>query len=240
MKRRLIVLLALTWPAFQALQAQTALTVADQENLIFLAEEEKMALNFYQAMEAKWEAKVFSNIAEAEQRHLDKLTGLAASQGVALPKSTTSGKAGKFKNKDLQQLYDELIASGNQSLENALRAGARIEETDISDLKKAFEAAANEEVRTTYQYLIDASGNHLRAFNKNLAAQGVAYQPVLLSQADFDAIVGAEGGGQGCQGNKARAGKGKGCCQGGGKGKGGQKGQCCQGGGKGKVQQPMN
>lgn len=238
MKRRLILLLALTWPAFHALQAQSALAAADQENLIFLAEEEKMALDFYQAMENKWEAKVFSNIAEAEQRHLDKLTGLAASQGVNLPKSITAGKAGKFKNKALQQLYDEVIASGSQSLENALRAGARIEETDISDLKKAFEAAANEDLRTTYQYLIDASGNHLRAFNKNLAAQGVAYQPTLLSQADFDAIVGAEGSGQGCQGKKAQAGKGKGCCQG--KGKGEKKGQCCGGGGKGKVQQPMN
>ncbi|MCB0549556.1 MAG: DUF2202 domain-containing protein [Phaeodactylibacter sp.] len=237
MKKLMIALLALAWPAFQALQAQTSLSQDEQKTLIFLAEEEKMAHDFYQAMETKWGAKVFNHIVEAEQRHLSRLAELAAAQSVTLPESLTSGKAGKFKNKDLQQLYDGLITTGNQSLEAALRAGARVEESDIRDLKQALETTGNEELRSTYQYLAEASGNHLRAFNKNLTAQGVAYQPVLLSQADFDAIVAVEGGGQGCQGNKGQGccqnkqGKqGQGCCQ----NKGGKQGQGCQGKGKGR------
>ncbi len=222
MKKLLFLLVALGWPAFQALQAQGSLAQADERTLVFLTEEEKLARDVYLAMEAKWGAKVFNHIAEAEQRHLGRAIELATAKGVKLSKSITEGNTGKFQNKDLQKLYDELTASGNTSLEAALRVGARIEETDIRDLKMALEATDDESLRTTYQYFIDASGNHLRAFNKNLAAQGVTYSPVLLPQADFDAIIRAEGGGQGmgqgCQGNKGQAGKG--CCQGMQKGKG--------------------
>ena len=230
MKKLLILLVALTWPAFQVLQAQTSLAKADQKNFIYLAEEEKLARDFYLAMEVKWEAKVFSHIVEAEQRHLDRAVELAASQGVSLPKGITADKTGKFQNKELQQLYDELIASGGQSLEAALRAGARVEETDIQDLKQALETVQNESLRSTYLYFLEASGNHLRAFNKNLTAQGIAYSPVLLAQADFDAIIATGGKGQGCQGQGGK--QGKGCCQ----NKGAKQGQCCQGAKQGNCQ----
>ena len=230
MKKLLFLLLALSWPALQALQAQTSLSKADQKTLIYLAEEEKVVRDFYQAMEAKWEAKVFNHIVEAEQRHLDRAVELAVNQGVSLPKSITADKTGKFQNKELQQLYDELMSSGGQSLEAALRAGARVEEADIRDLKQALETVQNEALRSTYLYFLEASGNHLRAFNKNLAAQGVAYSPVLLAQADFDAIIAADGKGQGCQGKEAK--QGKGCCQ----NKGAKQGQCCQGAKQGNCQ----
>ncbi|MCB9289715.1 MAG: DUF2202 domain-containing protein [Lewinellaceae bacterium] len=230
MKKLLFLLLAFSWPAFQALQAQTALSGADQKSLIYLAEEEKLALDYYQAMEAKWEKKVFAHISEAEQRHLGRAVELAASKGVSLPESLSAGQAGKFHNKELQQLYDELAAGGNLSLEAALRGGARIEEADIQSLKQALETTTDEALRDTYQYLLDASGNHLRAFNKNLSTQGVAYTPVLLPQADFDAIIGAENKESGCQGQNAR--QGKGCCQANGAGQG----KCCKNAQKGNCQ----
>ncbi|MCB0596605.1 MAG: DUF2202 domain-containing protein [Lewinellaceae bacterium] len=240
MKKLLFLLLALSWPALQALQAQTSLSKADQKTLIYLAEEEKVVRDFYQAMEAKWEATVFSHIAGAEQRHFNRAVDAAASLGIELPGSLAADKPGEFQNKELQQFYDELMASGSQSLEAALRAGARAEETDIRDLKQALETTQNETIRTTYQYLLEASGNHLRAFHKNLAAQGVTYRPVVLAQADFDAIIAVGEKGQGCQGQKGQ--QGEACCQ----KKGGQKGQCCQGAqkgncqGKGKGKQSLN
>jgi len=235
MKKLLFLLMAMGWPAFQALQAQSSLSQVDERTLVFLTEEEKLARDVYLAMEAKWGAKVFNHIAEAEQRHLGRAIELATAKGVRLPKSITEGNAGKFHDKNLQKFYDELTASGNTSLEAALRAGARIEETDIRDLKMALEATDDESLRTAYQYFIDASGNHLRAFNKNLAAQGATYSPVLLPQSDFDAIVGDEGGGQGMgQGSKGQAGKG--CCR----NEGGKQGQCCQGGQKGKQRPSAN
>ncbi|MCB0579424.1 MAG: DUF2202 domain-containing protein [Phaeodactylibacter sp.] len=234
MKRLLMAVLVLAWPAFQALQAQSNLSKADQKTLIFMAEEEKMARDFYQAMEAKWEAKVFNHIVGAEQRHLGRTEELAASLDVKLPKGMVDGEAGKYRNNDIQQLYDELAALGSQSLEGALRAGARLEEINIRDLKMALETTTDGTARGTYRSLLEASGNHLRAFNKNLAAQGITYSPVLLPQADFDAIVDSGGNGQGCQGQKAQSGKG--CCQ----GKGAKQGGCCQGGRKGKGKQPAN
>lgn len=225
MKKLVMALLALAWPALQALQAQGALADADQRSLIFMAEEEKMALDFYQAMEARWGAKVFNHISGAEQRHFSRMLEAANGRDVKLPKGIVEGKAGKYLNDDLQKLYDELAASGGQSLEGALRAGARLEEANIRDLKMALETTKDEALRNTCQYLLEASGNHLRAFNKNLSTQGVAYEPVLLPRADFDAIIAAEGGGQGCQGQGKKGQAGKGCCQ----NKGGKKGgQCCR------------
>ncbi|MCB0562483.1 MAG: hypothetical protein KDD09_26205, partial [Phaeodactylibacter sp.] len=59
---------------------------------------------------------------------------------------------------------------------------------------------------------------------------GVAYTPVLLPQADFDAIIGAENKESGCQGQNAR--QGKGCCQANGAGQG----KCCKNAQKGNCQ----
>ena len=109
MKKLLFLLLALTWPALQVLQAQSGLSQAEEDALVYLAEEEKLALDYYRAMEAKWGKKVFANIAEAEQRHLGRVAEVADSKGVSLPKSLASDKGGKFRNDELKQLYGELI-----------------------------------------------------------------------------------------------------------------------------------
>ena len=236
MKKLMIALLALSWPLAKP---QTELPAADQDRLLYLIEEEKLAMDVYNVFEAKWGAMVFNHISEAEQRHFERAVQLAKDQGVKVPKAIEKNKPGEFWNKDLQALYNKLTASGNQSLEAALRAGALIEETDIRDLKVAYDATDNESIRATYEYLIDASGNHLRAFNRNLANQGADYKPVALDQEVFDAIIADEssqkmgqgkGKGQGCQGEGK--GGGKGCCQQAGAQNGqggGQKGGCCQG-----------
>jgi hypothetical protein len=54
-----------------------------------------------------------------------------------IPLPETTIKRGVFTDQSLQKLYNELRASGLQSKEAAFRAGAKVEEVDIRDLKAA-------------------------------------------------------------------------------------------------------
>ncbi|MDP2677275.1 MAG: DUF2202 domain-containing protein [Rhodoferax sp.] len=45
------------------------------------------------------------------------------------------------------------------------------------------------DILTVYTSLLCGSGNHLRAFNEQLLAQGVTYVPQVISQAEWDAIA---------------------------------------------------
>lgn len=238
MKKLLFALLTLSWPIVQGMYAQE-LTTADEKTLLYMIEEEKMARDVYAAFEAKWGATIFNHISEAEGKHFERVLGLAQSQGVKVPNAIEKNKAGQFRNKELQAMYDEFIASGSQSLEAALRVGALLEETNYRDLSAAIAATDNEAVRTTFTQLLDASANHLRAFSRNLSKQGVDYQPAVLPQADFDAIMAdtdnvknrTQGAGRG----KGK-GQGKGCCQQAAAQNGqgaGPKAGCCQGKGQG-------
>jgi hypothetical protein len=83
-----------------------------------------------------------------------------------------------------------LTAEGSQSLVNALVVGALIEEIDIIDIQKLVdEVEGNQDIVIVYENLMKGSRNHLRAFVKNLANQGVDYQPSYLSQEAYDAII---------------------------------------------------
>lgn len=101
---------------------------------------------------------------------------------------------GSFSDPELQQLYDDLIARGSESLEEALMAGALIEEVDIIDLDEAIAATSQDDIRFVYEALRSGSENHLRAFVSQLGD----YEPQLLDEDAYDAIVDADArGGRG-------------------------------------------
>jgi hypothetical protein len=97
---------------------------------------------------------------------------------------------GVFVNQDLQELYDDLIAQGSESREEALKVGALIEEVDIIDLQNELEESArNEEVVRVFTNLCNASERHLKAFVRVLKLYDVEYTPVHLDQEVFDRIM---------------------------------------------------
>ena len=49
------------------------LSVDEADTLAFMREEEKLARDVYLLMEELWQHKVFANIAESEQRHMDAM-----------------------------------------------------------------------------------------------------------------------------------------------------------------------
>ncbi|MDC7124090.1 MAG: DUF2202 domain-containing protein [Spirochaetales bacterium] len=52
------------------------LSEKEKENLIFMAEEEKLARDVYLGLYDKWNLPVFKNIANSEQMHMDAVTFL--------------------------------------------------------------------------------------------------------------------------------------------------------------------
>lgn len=147
-------------------EASNKQSTADE--LTYLIEEEKLAHDVYQAMYDKWGSRVFSNIKESETTHGDMVFAVMDSRGLVDPRTD---EFGKFVNQDLQNLYDKLIAQGNQSVQDAYKVGVIVEETDIADLKNTLANldSKDSDVKALVENLIHASENHLRAFNRQLS-----------------------------------------------------------------------
>jgi len=135
------------------------LSAAEEAGILFLREEEKLARDVYLALNDIWQYRVFENIARSEQQHMDSMLSLIDRYNLEDPALTP----GKFTDPELQALYDTLVEHGAESLEEALRVGALIEEVDIEDLVVDMAAADNEDIDAIYDSLLRASYNHLRA-----------------------------------------------------------------------------
>ncbi len=170
--------------------------LSDEEiaGLTFMREEEKLARDVYLTLYETWGSQVFNNIARSEQSHMDAVKTLLDRYGIADP---AAGNAiGQFTNPDLQALYDDLAAQGQQSLADALRVGALIEEVDIADLMVELADVEHSDIQRVYGQLLRGSENHLRAFVSSLQQQtGETYQPQVLDQATYDQIISAASGG---------------------------------------------
>jgi hypothetical protein len=160
----------------------------EQSSLLFMREEEKLARDVYDYLHIIWSAQIFDNISSSEQMHMDAI--LALLDRYELEDPATGKEPGVFVNSNLQQLYDDLALEGQESIIDALKVGAAIEEIDIIDLKNALDSFVdNQDIELVYDNLMQGSENHLRSFVKNLANQGVTYQPQYLTQDEFDAII---------------------------------------------------
>jgi hypothetical protein len=183
---------------------ESGLSDAESTGLAFMREEEKLAYDVYMALYAQWGTPVFQNIASSELTHTQSVKGLLDRYG--LPDPSAGLVEGQFNNPDLQMLYDQLILQGSQSLEDALRVGAAIEEIDILDLQERMDAADEPDILQVYGNLLTGSENHLRAFVSQLESRtSTAYQPQYLSIDVYEQIMAGQpgyrgGGGNGGQG----------------------------------------
>lgn len=113
-----------------------------------MREEEKLAHDVYAALYEIWGLPVFQNIAVSEQAHTDSVLGLLQAYGLADP--AAGNGPGQFSDPTLQNLYDQLMAQGSQSLLDALRVGATIEEVDILDLQARLAQTTNAAITQVY------------------------------------------------------------------------------------------
>ncbi len=187
--------------AAQTIVAPAPITPAEAADLQFMREEEKLAHDVYVTLYEKWDLAVFKSIAASEQKHTDAVAYLLERYDVSDP--AAGNDLGEFTDPELQALYDKLVAQGSQSVADALKVGAAIEEIDILDLQARMAGTTNADILRVYKNLLAGSENHLRAFVTNLKAQtGETYAPQYMSQAAYDAIVAAANG----RGNGGRGG----------------------------------
>lgn len=167
------------------------ITPEEIEGLIFMREEEKLARDVYLTMYAKWEAKIFNNISKSEEKHTNAVKILLERYSIEDPVQTN--EVGIFTNVELQELYNSLIESGNNSLVEALKVGAAIEEIDIIDLEEQINGIAkSEDILFVYNNLLKGSKNHLRAFVRNISSQGETYTPQYMEVEAYNLIINAE------------------------------------------------
>jgi hypothetical protein len=166
----------------------TELTDDEIASLVYMREEEKLAHDVYLTLYDLYGLPIFKNIARSEQTHTEAVKQLLDVFDIPDPADTSP--AGVFVDPELQNLYDELIQTGSQSLGDALKVGAVIEEIDILDLEENLDFAENENIRNVFINLIRGSENHLRAFTKTLARNtGETYQPQFMDVDAYNEIV---------------------------------------------------
>ena len=152
-----------------------------------MREEEKLARDVYTVFSGYWGGPVFSQIATAEQRHMNAVLGLLQRYGI--PDPVANAGPGEFTDSNLISMYKTLVRKGAKSYADALYAGGLIEEVDIADLTFAVSSTNRPDIVRTYNNIHRGSRNHLRAFAGALAQLGIPYQPQKLSAAEVQAIL---------------------------------------------------
>ncbi len=167
-----------------------ALSPREQSGMLFIWEEEKVARDLYWSLHNESNLSIFADLARSEQNHMDQAKALMDRYGLNAPVSDSQGL---FSNQTLIGYYDELMASGKQSPENALKAAAAFEEISIRDLENEIAVANSNDVKVTYEGLLAGSRKHLRSYVTDLEEQGLKYSPQYLSQKEFKETVGQIG-----------------------------------------------
>jgi hypothetical protein len=164
------------------------LSDVEVEGLLYMREEEKLARDVYLTFYEKWGVPVFQNITNSEQTHMNAVNTLLDRYDIEDP--AEGNEVGVFTDPTLQELYDQLVKQGSQSLADALRVGAAIEGIDILDLEERIALTDKMDIQRVYDNLMKGSQNHLQAFASNLERRtGESYQPQYLSQTEYELIM---------------------------------------------------
>ncbi len=160
---------------------------SDSEGILYMREEEKLARDVYLALYDMWGLRTFSNIAQAEQTHMDSVGALIGAQGLVDP--VIGSQPGEFQNPDLAALYASLVQLGSQSPQDALMVGAIIEDLDIRDLETYLSETEDPNSMAVYANLLRGSENHMRSFARQLDRYGIAYEARYITPERLEAIL---------------------------------------------------
>lgn len=163
-----------------------SLSPREEEGILFIWEEEKVARDLYVALYQETKLSVFVDLANSEQNHMDQAKTIIDEYGLEVPVGDDSGV---FSNQTLIGLYNDLLAQGSISQEDALKVAATFEEISIIDLEKELEVSDNEDVRAVYEGLLAGSRKHLRSYVRDLDDMDISYTPQYLSEKEFNEVV---------------------------------------------------
>tara|TARA_Y100000780_G_scaffold111503_1_gene100777 strand:+ start:710 stop:1393 length:684 start_codon:yes stop_codon:yes gene_type:complete len=165
-----------------------SLTALEEEGLLMMREEEKLAHDVYATLYTQHRLAIFNNIASSELTHTEAVAILLERYELADP--VTDNTVGNFSNPEFDYLYSVLTESGAISVVEGLYVGAQVEELDIYDLMRLGEDIVdNPDIELVYSNLLKGSRNHLRAFYSQILNNNGTYRPQYISQDLFDEIV---------------------------------------------------
>ncbi len=182
--------------------AAIPLTEKEEQTILHMLEEEKLARDVYAVLYEKWGTNPFSNIGRSEQKHFDAIMEeLVIPFGIKVP--ATVNQPGVFTAPELQKLYDDLVEAGSVSITEAYRVGMAIEDVDIYDLERALTITGNPELKEVFSDLLKASESHISTFNYQLQKYGLVYTPQYLTQERFEQALQSKSFGNGVNGNQS-------------------------------------
>ena len=144
------------------------LTDEEIHHITYMREEEKLARDVYLTLYEEYDAPIFANISESEQRHMDALKSLIEKYGLEDP--VEKDDVGEFANPDFTELYEQFVKDGELSYCDALQVGIDIELLDIKDIDEALEDVTANDVERVFKNLVAGSWNHYNAFTSRYEA----------------------------------------------------------------------
>jgi len=158
-----------------------------EDGILLMREEEKLARDVYLTLYGVWNLKTFYNIAGAEQNHIDAVASLMEAKGIEDP--VKDADVGVFTIEEIDNLYKSLVEKGSESIVEAIKVGALIEDLDIADLEKLLMDTTDEYTIQVYENLLRGSEQHMRAFISQLSRYNESYTPEYISEARFQEII---------------------------------------------------
>lgn len=170
----------------RVLDVTSPLTADEIEFLYALREDEKISRDLNVAFSSLYPAAVqFSNISTAEATHIATIERLFDYYEIDYP---ALNPGGVFTDEYRQIRYNELLAKGN-TLENAYKAIASLEEENIVSYNNVLKSISNPNITIIVSNLLRSSTNHLRAIIRQINALGETYTPTLLDDATYRDII---------------------------------------------------
>ena len=169
------------------LTSSPLLSEEEISDLIFLRQEEKLAGDIYSYAFEIYGVNIFSNITSSERTHAASVLNLLNVYKIDDPVPGYGN--GKFKDTGLQTLYNQLKEIVGRSKEDALIAGATIEDLDIRDIQDFYRNTERTDILKVYDQLQCGSRNHMRAFTGQLEQLSLSYSPQYISMEEFNNIV---------------------------------------------------
>jgi len=173
-----------------------SLTQENKDDIAFMGNEERLAYNVYMNLYNYHnsngnEIKQLYNISsKSEVKHIEVVRDLVdkyeiepedltvLDSDVVATRSTAQSDLpdDKYGVSHIQTLYNDLMAKGESSVQDALEVGCMIEVTDINDLTPKIQNAIDsgaKDLEDAFSFLRDGSYNHYWAFDKGLKNLGI-------------------------------------------------------------------
>lgn len=162
-------------------------TEGDQKTLPYMYESEKMAEDLFSSFSKKNKLPIFDSLSKSHANQKDVIEKVMSTLEIDL--SLRGLDSGKYKDKNVQALYDKLLVQGNEMRVKAFTSGLLLEEGIIKNIDTYLGKGIDGLSKIAYEALKEASGKNMKVLNNLLLAEGVTYTPQVISQAEFDGYV---------------------------------------------------